>query len=62
VCGLVAIASNAACVVPVVLRARAAKQARPEDVMRYSRMIDWTAVVGIPAALVAFGIGASRIA
>jgi hypothetical protein len=61
-CGLTAIASNAVCVVPVLLRVRAAEDARPYDVVRYSRMIDWTAVVGIPAALVAFGIGASGLA
>jgi hypothetical protein len=61
-CGLVAVASNAVCVVPVVLRVRAAERARPDDVVRYSRMIDWTAVVGIPAAVVAFSIAASGIA
>jgi hypothetical protein len=61
VCGLVAVGANAVCVIPVVLRRRAAERDRLTDVRHYSRMIDWTAVVGLPAALVALGLGAWRV-
>src|SRR5262245_28065874 len=61
VCGVIAVGANMVCVVPVVLRRRAADADRLPDVIRYSRMIDLTGVIGIPAALVALGLGASRL-
>lgn len=61
-CGLLAVGSNIVCVVPVMLRRRAAEADRLVDVVRYSRQIDGTAVVGIPAALAALALGAIRLA
>ncbi len=55
--GLLAIGSNVACVVPVVLRKRAADNEQLSDVVRYSRIIDLTAIVGVPAAVVAISLG-----
>src|SRR5689334_10857960 len=55
--GSIAIASNIVCVVPVVLRKRAADADRLSDVIKYSRFIDWTAVTGVPAAIIALAIG-----
>lgn len=57
VAGLLAIASNIVSVIPVVLRKRAADADRLSDVVRYSRYIDLTGVVGGPAAVVALAIG-----
>jgi hypothetical protein len=45
-----------------MLRRRAAEADRLVDVVRYSRQIDGTAVVGIPAALAALALGAIRLA
>lgn len=56
--GLAVIGANLVCTVPVVLRKRAAERDDLAAVMRYSRAIDLTAVVGAPAALVALIIGA----
>lgn len=57
IAGLLAIASNAVSVIPVVLRKRAADADRLSDVIRYSRFIDLTGVVGAPAAIIALAIG-----
>ncbi len=56
--GLLAIGANAVCVIPVILRKRAADRDDLAAVIRYSRGIDLTAVVGAPAALVALALGA----
>ena len=55
--GVVAIAANAWCWLPVLRRQRAAAMGDLAAVIRYSRMIDRVTVIGLPAALMAFALG-----
>jgi hypothetical protein len=60
VAGLIAVSLNVACVVPVVMRKRAADAADLSNVIRYSRMIDGLSAVGLPAFVVALATGLFR--
>jgi predicted benzoate:H+ symporter BenE len=55
--GLLAVAVNVVCLVPVIKRKAAADEERLSDVIRYSAVIDRITVVGLPAALIALMIG-----
>ena len=57
VAGLVAVGANAYCVFPVMQRKRAADEERLDEVIRLSRHVDASAIVGGPAAVVALGLG-----
>jgi hypothetical protein len=56
VCGLIAVAANIICVVPVLLRERAAQRGDHAAVITYSRQIVMT-IIAAPAALAALAIG-----
>ena len=55
--GLLAAASNLACVVPVTLRRRAAREEALPAVIRHSRTIDHLSALGLPAAALALVLG-----
>lgn len=57
VCGSIAVATNIYCVLPVTRRRAAAESENKTEVRRYSRQIYYTLLVGLPAALIALGIG-----
>lgn len=58
VCGLVAVAVNLYCfLAPIRLRQRAAILGDRRRVSRYSRQIYYLTLIGLPSALIAFGIG-----
>lgn len=57
VCGLLAVAANVYSIYPVIMRKRAADAGDKAGVRRYGRQIDATVPVGVPAALIALGIG-----
>ena len=57
-CAGVAVAANLACIVMVLRRARSLRREDPEPLLwRLSRRIKFSAVVGIPFALAASGMG-----
>lgn len=56
-CGLLAVGANIVSVYPVIMRKRMADAGDSAGVRRYGRMIDLTVPVGVPAAVVALGIG-----
>jgi hypothetical protein len=55
--GVIAVGANVYCVFPVVQRKRAADAERLDDVIRLSRNVDASAVVGVPAAVLALALG-----
>lgn len=57
VCGLLAVAANLYSIYPVIMRKRAADAGDRAGVRRYGKLIDATVPVGVPAALIALGIG-----
>lgn len=56
-CGLAAAGANIYSAYPVIMRKRAADANDTAAVRRYGKMIDATIPVGVPAGLVALGIG-----
>lgn len=57
VAGFIAVSLNVVCVVPVVMRKRAADAGDLAKVIHYSRTIDRLSAVGLPAFVVALAIG-----
>lgn len=57
ICGLLAVSANIYSIYPVIMRKRAADAADKAGIRRYGKLIDATVPVGVPAALVALGIG-----
>lgn len=57
VCGLLAVGANIYSIYPVIMRKRASDAGDKAGVRRYGKLIDATVPVGVPAALVALGIG-----
>jgi hypothetical protein len=57
IAGLIAVSSNAVCVLPVALRKKAADSGNHADVIRYSRAIDRISLLGIPAGVIALAGG-----
>lgn len=58
VSGAIAVLGNVTCLLPVILRSRAADRGDLETVIRHSRQIDRISLIAIPAGLVALGLGA----
>ncbi|MGH7805279.1 MAG: hypothetical protein ACREQJ_13105, partial [Candidatus Binatia bacterium] len=56
VAGVAAISFNYGCFILVSRRRVAAARANHAEVLRYSKMIDWTLYLGGPFALIALGI------
>lgn len=57
ICGLLAVGANIVSIHPVIMRKRMADAGDSAGVRRYGKMIDMTVPVGVPAALIALGIG-----
>lgn len=57
ICGLLAVGANIVSIYPVIMRKRMADLQVSAGVRRYGKMIDMTVPVGLPAAVVALGIG-----
>lgn len=57
VSGLLAVAANIYSIYPVIMRKRASDAGDKAGVRRYGKLIDATVPVGLPAAIVALGIG-----
>ncbi len=57
VCGLLAVGANILSIYPVIMRKRMADRQDSGGVRHYGKMIDMTVPVGLPAAVVALGIG-----
>lgn len=57
ICGLLAIGANVYSIYPVIMRKRAADAGDKAAVRHYGKLIDMTVPVGVPAALIALGIG-----
>jgi hypothetical protein len=57
VCACIAIGANAPCIIPVVLRKRAADDNNLIALETNSRLVDLSAVVGLPLGAVALAIG-----
>ncbi|HNW03535.1 MAG TPA: hypothetical protein PKH04_15780 [Burkholderiaceae bacterium] len=55
--GALAVLGNVLCVVPIVLRKRAAERQDLGAVIRYSRWVDRISATAIPAGLAAFALG-----
>ncbi len=56
-CGLIAVGANIFSIYPVIMRKRAADTGDKIAIRRYGKLLDATVPVGVPAALVALGIG-----
>ena len=57
VAGALAVLGNVLCVVPIVMRKRAADQQDLHGVIGYSRWVDRISATAIPAGLAAFALG-----
>ena len=57
ICGLLAVGANVFSIYPVIMRKRMADASDSAGVRRFGKMLDMTVPVGVPAAVVALGIG-----
>ena len=57
ICGLLAVGANVFSIYPVIKRKYAADAGDRAAVRRYGKLLDATVPVGVPAALIALGIG-----
>ncbi len=57
ICGLLAVGANIVSIYPVIMRKRMADLQDSAGVKRYGKMIDMTVPIGLPAAVIALGIG-----